>query len=81
MDLYEQIKKNKKNVSSKDLAKLLVAFGFDYRGTRGDHEQYKKPGFRPFPVPINQNPVCIRIVQNAIRLIEEIIENDDDTFK
>lgn len=77
MDLYEKIKNNKKNVNPKDLIKLLVAFGFEYRRTKGDHEHYKRPGFRTFPVPICQNPLSILIVKEAIRLIEEIIESDD----
>lgn len=75
MDTYEKIKRNQKNVSPKDLIKLLESFGVIYRRSRGDHDMYKKPGFRTFPVPIRQDPLSIRIVKEALQLVEEIIES------
>jgi predicted RNA binding protein YcfA (HicA-like mRNA interferase family) len=77
MEIYEKIKRNPKNVSPKDLIKLLVSFGFVLRRTSGDHEQYKRPGFRTFPVPIGQNPLSIRIVKEALQVIEEIKETNE----
>lgn len=76
MDLLDQIKRNKKNQSPKNIIKLLKAYGFEYRGTEGDHYNYKRKGFRPFPIPVSQNPLAIHIVQNAIRMIEQVIEID-----
>lgn len=75
MDTYEKIKRNQKNVSPKDLIKLLESFGFIYRRSCGDHDMYKKPGFRTFPVPISQDPLSIRIVKEALQLVEEIFES------
>jgi predicted RNA binding protein YcfA (HicA-like mRNA interferase family) len=62
------------NVSPKQLIELLKSYGFVYRKTEGDHEIYKRPGYRPFPIPIKQNPVWIRIVKNALQIIAEIRE-------
>ena len=73
-DLYQKIRQNPGNVSPKQLIELLKSYGFIYRKTEGDHEIYKKPGFRPFPVPIKKNPVWIQIVKEALRVIAEIRE-------
>jgi len=77
MEIYERIKRNKRNVRPKELVELLIAFGYEYRNTRGDHEIYKRAGCRRFPVPISQNPISIIIIQNALRAIEEIIEDQE----
>ena len=69
MDLYEKISRNPHNVIPKELIGLLEKNGFEYRKTIGDHAQYKRPGYRPFPVPISQNPVNIRIVKEALTLV------------
>lgn len=71
-DLYEKTKKNIKNVTPKELIELLVSCGFVYKRTKGDHEMYKKPGFRTFPVPVTQKPLNKNIVKNALRLVDEI---------
>jgi len=74
MDLYERIMRNKHNVTPKQLIELLESYGFKHRSTSGDHYLYKRAGYRPFPVPIRQNPLAIHIVQEALRMIEEIRE-------
>lgn len=77
MDLYEWMKQNKRNVTPKQLIRLLESYGFVYRSSTGDHDFYKREGFRRFPVPVGQNPLAIHIVQAALRMIEEIRENDE----
>jgi len=72
MDLYEKISRNPSNVTPKELIKLLESYGFEYKNTEGDHALYKKPGYRRFPIPISKNPLAIRIVKEALRLIREI---------
>ena len=37
MDLYEKIKRNKNNVTPKQLIELLESYGFEYKSTAGDH--------------------------------------------
>lgn len=74
MDLYEWIKHNPHNVTPKQLIELLESYGFEYKLTKGDHAQYKRPGNRTFPVPICQNPLAIHIVKAALRTIREIQE-------
>lgn len=76
MDLYDEIAGNKHNVSPQKLIKLLTSYGFKYRRTTGDHEIYKRNGYRPFTVPINQNPLAIHIIKEALSLIEEIRERE-----
>ena len=76
MNLYEEISRNPHNVTPRNLIRLIVSYGFEYRRTRGDHEIYKRAGYRPFPVPIRQNPLSAHIVMNALRVIREIQELD-----
>lgn len=77
MDLYEKNKRNSSNITPKQLIELLEYYGFIYKETVGDHAQYKKPGYRRFPVPIRQNPLAIHIVKTALRLIDEIREKEE----
>lgn len=72
MSLFDQIKRNPANVKPKKLIKLLEQYGFEYKGQEGDHAQYKRQGYRRFPVPVRQNPLAIHIVKEALRIIEEI---------
>ena len=37
MDLYEKIKRNKHNVTPRQLIELLESYGFEYKSTEGDH--------------------------------------------
>jgi predicted RNA binding protein YcfA (HicA-like mRNA interferase family) len=76
-DLYEKIKRYPGNVTSKQLIELLESYGFIYRKTEGDHAIYKRPGCRPFPIPIRQKPIVIRIVKNALRIIAEIRDSQE----
>lgn len=76
MDLYEKIKRSPRNVTPKQLIELLEYYGFEYKATEGDHAQYKRPGYRRFPVPIRQNPLAIHIVKEALKIIREIQELD-----
>ncbi|GAP12846.1 predicted periplasmic or secreted lipoprotein [Longilinea arvoryzae] len=76
MDLYERIKRNPSNVTPKQLMELLEEYGFENKGQEGDHVQYKKPGYRRFPIPIKQNPLAIHIVKEALRIIREIRDLD-----
>ncbi len=76
MDLYSQIKRYPSNVTPRQLEDLLLEYGFECKCIVGDHAQYKRPGFRRFPVPIRQNPLAIHIVKAALRMIEEIRELD-----
>lgn len=78
MDLYEKIKRNTHNVTPKLIIELLIENKFVYKRTEGDHEIYKRPGYRSFPIPIKQNPLAIHIVKNVLRLIDEIRESEDD---
>lgn len=77
MDLYEKIKRNIHNVTPKLLIELLMEYKFVYKRTEGDHEIYKRDGYRSFPIPISQNPLAMRIVKNALHQIEEIREKED----
>ena len=77
MDLYEKIKRNPHNVTPKQLIELLETYKFVYKETVGDHAQYKRSGYRRFPVPIKQNPLAIHIVKNALQMIEEIREDEE----
>jgi predicted RNA binding protein YcfA (HicA-like mRNA interferase family) len=76
MDLYNKIKRNPSNVTPKELEKLLEQYGFELRCISGDHAQYRRAGFRSFPVPISQNPLAIHIVKAALRIIDEIRNQD-----
>jgi predicted RNA binding protein YcfA (HicA-like mRNA interferase family) len=77
MDLYDKIKRNQNNVTPRQLINLLLRFGFQLKRTTGDHEIYKRAGYRSFPVPIRQNPLARHIVQAALALIAEIRESED----
>ena len=74
---YEKIKRNPHNVSPKELIELLECYGFKYQSTSGDHEQYKRAGYRRFPVPVRQKPLAIHIVKEALRIVEEIRDSED----
>lgn len=74
-DLYERIRRYPRNISPKELIKLLTRYGFVLRRTTGDHFIYKKPGYRPFPIPINQKPLCVDVVKNALLMIDEMQES------
>ena len=79
VDLDERIRLAPRNVTPKELIALLTGYGFVFRRATGDHFIYKKPGYRPFPVPINQKPLCIDVVKNALFLIDEIKEQQYKT--
>jgi predicted RNA binding protein YcfA (HicA-like mRNA interferase family) len=78
MDLYEKINRNPHNVTPKQLIELLKSCGFELRNTVGDHVLYKRSGYRPIPVPIRQNPLAIHIVKEALKIIREIRELEQD---
>ena len=44
--IYEELKKNPKNVRFEDFCKALKTFGFKYQGGRGSHSVFVKEGIR-----------------------------------
>jgi predicted RNA binding protein YcfA (HicA-like mRNA interferase family) len=78
MDLFEKIKRNTANVSPKQLIELLEEYGFENKGITGDHAQYKRPGYRRFPIPIKQNPLAIHIVKEALKSIRKIRDQEEE---
>jgi len=83
MDLYEKISRNKHNVTSKELIELLESYGFEHRrSTASGHAIYKRKGYsRPFPVPLHKGTLLPHIVEEALRMIKEIRELDQDKDK
>jgi predicted RNA binding protein YcfA (HicA-like mRNA interferase family) len=77
MDVYEKISRNLKNVTPKQLMELLEQYGFVNKGIEGDHAQFKRPGYRRFPIPVRQNPLAPHIVKEALRIIHEIRELEE----
>lgn len=77
MDLFDEISKNKRNQEPRKIIRLLKEYGFEHRRTTGDHEHYKRPGFRTIPIPIRQNPLNPRIVKEVLNAIEIIKEMED----
>jgi predicted RNA binding protein YcfA (HicA-like mRNA interferase family) len=75
MDLFDEIKRNPKNVSPKKIIQLLERFEFEHKRTTGDHKMYKLAGYRTIPIPIGQNPLACCIVKEILSIIEEILED------
>ncbi len=71
--LLTKIRKKPKNISYKDLIKLLEVYGLTCVNIKGDHFQYSRNGFRTLTIP-RKNPVWIEIVKQVLRTIDEIIE-------
>lgn len=68
----EKVRGNPKNVSAKELMEVLEENGYVLRNIAGDHYVYKKDGSRPIPVPFGQNPLALRIVKNALSMIDAL---------
>lgn len=75
---YGKIRSDPHNVTPEELIALLTEYGFVYRRATGDHFMYKMPGYRTFPVPINQKPLYVKIVKNALIMIDEIREQQPE---
>jgi predicted RNA binding protein YcfA (HicA-like mRNA interferase family) len=45
-EIYEELKKNPKNVKFTDICKAAELFGFKYRGGRGSHVVYVREGVK-----------------------------------
>lgn len=45
-ELYDEFKRNPKNVRFEDLCRGAEFFGFKFRGSKGSHRIYVRPGVR-----------------------------------
>lgn len=75
--LLEKILSNPQNVRFEELDRLLKHYGVECRRVRGDHFIYKRKGYRPLPIP-RKTPVRSIYVRQALDLIEDLIELDDE---
>ena len=72
----ERVRNNPNNATFKDLQDILEMYGFKLRDVSGDHFQFKRPGFRTIPLPRNQRPVSIIIVNqvlSAVDLLDDLL--------
>lgn len=67
--LLERLKANRKNSSSKDVEKVLLAFGFVRSRTRGSHEFWQR-GSMTLTLVL-KNPVKVGYVNQIVRMIGE----------
>ncbi len=45
-ELYESLKQNPKNVRFEEICRIAETFGFKFRGGKGSHRIYVRPGVR-----------------------------------
>jgi hypothetical protein len=45
-ELYDEFRRNPKNVRFEEICRAAEAFGFRFRGGKGSHRIYVKPGVR-----------------------------------
>ncbi len=69
--IYEELKKNPKNVRFEDFCKALKAFGFKYRGGRGSHRVFVKEGIREI---LTIQHVKCRVKSYQVKQFLKIIE-------
>jgi predicted RNA binding protein YcfA (HicA-like mRNA interferase family) len=70
------LRTRRRSVDPKEIHALLTEAGFERRYGKGDHWVYTHAN-RPFPLTINPHrPLLPVYVSNAIRAIEEVLEDD-----
>ena len=75
----ERLKRSRRSVRPADLDGLLRRAGFVRRQGKGDHWVYTHPK-RPFPLTIDpRNPLLPAYISKAVRAIEEVLGNDEDS--
>lgn len=76
----ERIRQNPNNVSLEDLRKVLDDYGFEYRQTVGSHYTFtvKINGEDKLLVVPYRRPVKLIYVKKALKLIDQIIEEQED---
>lgn len=72
----EKPRENPKNVRPEQLEKILLSIGFEKRAGKGSHAVYKMPGNRPLTVPYRRPFLLPVYVKAALKLIDEILENE-----
>ena len=70
--LYQQmLESNSRSISFRDFEKLVVAFGFKLKRTRGSHRQYVHAGV---PAVLTINPDKAEAYRYQVRLLLELVE-------
>lgn len=70
--LYEQlVRSSARTISFRDFERLVAAFGFDLRRTKGSHRQYSHPRI-PFVMTVNPDGPSAHRYQ--VRLLLDYIE-------
>lgn len=72
--LIQRIKSLDKNLRFDELRKVLELYGFvmGMPGRGGSHRTFRKEGFRPITIPVN-NPVKL----DYVKVVKELIEGDE----
>lgn len=77
----ERIRQNPNNVSLNDLRRVLEDYGFEYKQTIGSHFTFSYVLYgetKLFVVPFKR-PVQFVYVKRALRVIDQIIEEQDES--
>ena len=70
--LYEQLlASGSRSISFRDFERLIVAFGFELRRTRGSHRQYVHPNV---PTVLTINPAKAQAHRYQVKLLLELVE-------
>lgn len=73
-----QLKKRRRSVKPDDMHALLSEAGFDRRYGKGDHWVYTHPRMQ-YPLTIDpENPLLPAYVSKAIRVIEEVLADEEN---
>ena len=71
-DLYDEFKRNPKNVRFEDVCRAAETFGFRFRGGKGSHRIYVRPGVRELLNFQNENGKAKAYqVKQFLKIIEQ----------
>lgn len=74
----QRLRESPKDVSSRELINILVYLGFEEKGGKGSHTVLRHPSLRSIITIPHQNPLMPVYVRKAVRMIDEILEEDKD---
>jgi predicted RNA binding protein YcfA (HicA-like mRNA interferase family) len=78
-EVIEDLKRNKKNRTFAELARILESFGFTmHPRTKGSHRPFNKPGCPlGLSIPEGGKHVLLPYVRKVIRALEECCDGDE----
>lgn len=74
--LLENIRRNPKDVTFKELDQLLQSFGYELVRTKGSHSAYRRPGAPPITVARRQPHVHSDAVKEVLRAIDDLLAEE-----